>query len=399
MPEILDRCIRDVMATGKTEDEAWGICRAKLNLKEEDRPKKRYSLPDTRDIEGVEVFASGTWNGDKYTEKDLDEMVTAYNETKHEIKPYLKLGHSEKQKLAQRDGLPSLGWIENLRRVGSKLIADFKRIPQKIYDLIERKAYARVSSEVFFDIEVMGKKFKKMLKAVALLGGDTPAVQNLNDIMALYSFKTEDEAKEFCASGGGAGMSFDSDAKVVTYDKYESPMEDKMSDEQLKKLEAELAEYKKGADGLEEMKKKMKALEEENDGLKKELEKLRKKNTELETSVSEHTEKAMNEEVNRIVDGLVNDKKIAPSQKEQAFEMIKEAKLDKTEKKFKVDDKEVGKIDSILKFFESNKIDVNTEETTGDGDRLRDEDKIKKYAEEHKCSYKEAMLALADEGK
>jgi len=108
--------------------------------------KKNFYL---HSINGVEVFASGKWNGDHYTNEDLDEMVKAFNDTGHKIKPFLKLGHNDEQKLLATDGLPSAGWVSNLRRIGDKLVADFVDIPKKIFELISNKAFRKVSSEIF----------------------------------------------------------------------------------------------------------------------------------------------------------------------------------------------------------------------------------------------------------
>ncbi len=131
-------------------------------------------------------FTSGTWNGDVYTDKDLDDMVEAYNDTKANMTPPLKLGHNEEQRALFQDGLPAAGWIGNLYIKAGKLIADFVDIPSRIAQLLERKAYKKVSAEIFWDIEFNGKYYNRMLAGVALLGGQIPAVNNLSDILALY---------------------------------------------------------------------------------------------------------------------------------------------------------------------------------------------------------------------
>jgi len=149
--------------------------------------QKDYDL-ETVDLKGVEIFSAvNNPNGHKYSDKDLEEMVKGFYETKDELKPYLKLGHDEKQKLAQKSGLPALGWVENLRRKGKKLIADFIKVPKKIYELIKAGAYRRISAEIFWNIPINGKKYNRLLKAVALLGADTPACGDLKDIVSLYS--------------------------------------------------------------------------------------------------------------------------------------------------------------------------------------------------------------------
>ena len=76
-------------------------------------------------IKDVEIFSTGTWNGKEITEKDLDNIVDAFSKTKEVVRPFLKLGHDDNQKLIQNDGLPAAGWVENVRKVGGKLRADF----------------------------------------------------------------------------------------------------------------------------------------------------------------------------------------------------------------------------------------------------------------------------------
>ena len=82
--------------------------------------------------------------------------------------------------------MPALGWVTNLRRMGKQLVADFRDVPRAIYDLIKRKAYNRVSAEVYWDYEDAGRKLPRVLKAVALLGAEIPAVTSLAALESLY---------------------------------------------------------------------------------------------------------------------------------------------------------------------------------------------------------------------
>ncbi len=148
---------------------------------------KEFSDVETYEITGVDIFAVGKWNGDKYTVKDLDTLVDNFKKTKKDLKPYLKLGHGSKQKLLREDELPAAGLIDNLRRIGHKLVADFINMPKKVYQLIKRGAYSRVSSEIYPSVKINGEKFGLSLKAVAILGGETPAVSTLDDILTLYA--------------------------------------------------------------------------------------------------------------------------------------------------------------------------------------------------------------------
>lgn len=147
---------------------------AKDQLAAIEAAKKDYAFQ----LEGVEIFAAGKHNGDTYTEQDLDDMVAAAKEL--DFEPAVKAGHDK------RPGAPALGWVRNLRRDGTKLLADFMEMPEVVYNAIKDKLYNRVSAEVYWNFERAGKKFNKALKAVALLGEEVPGVANLKPLHTLF---------------------------------------------------------------------------------------------------------------------------------------------------------------------------------------------------------------------
>jgi hypothetical protein len=134
-----------------------------------------------------EVFASGTWNGDKYSEEDLDNMVENFKLFGSQVKVPLKLGHDDGQKFVQNDGLPAIGWVKDLKKNGSKLVAKIVGIPQKVKNLIDKNAFTRFSSEIIWNFKNSGNIHKRVLSAVALLGADMPAVTSISDMNNLYS--------------------------------------------------------------------------------------------------------------------------------------------------------------------------------------------------------------------
>ena len=144
----------------------------------------------TVDKDGVEVFAVGVWNGDKYSVADLYSMVDAFPKVGFE--PPIKLGHEtgqEDAKTAKRlFGEPALGYVKALRVIGDKLYADLKQIPKKVADLITAGAFKRISSEVYWDYtdDSTGKTFPRVLKAISFLGAKIPALTNLKAIESLY---------------------------------------------------------------------------------------------------------------------------------------------------------------------------------------------------------------------
>ena len=149
-------------------------------------------------ISNLEIFGAGQHNAATgkvtVTEADLDEMVNAFNELNGSnlVKPHLKLGHTEAQKwFGQKDGIPALGWIEKVWRVGNKLMANIADVPSALIDLIRQGRYHNVSAEVYWDagLELNGKKFSRVLSAVSLLGVEMPAVKDLAGLAAAL-FKT-----------------------------------------------------------------------------------------------------------------------------------------------------------------------------------------------------------------
>lgn len=142
---------------------------------------------DLRTVRGVEVFKVGEWNGDKYTTDDIDEMIAAFGSQGYGVP--LKLGHDEVS------GGQAYGWVERIYRVGDTLKADFKDIPAWIFQWVFiDHAYDQVSIEIYFNLKRDGKTFKRALKAVALLGAETPAVSGLAPLRAaIFAEGTEFE--------------------------------------------------------------------------------------------------------------------------------------------------------------------------------------------------------------
>lgn len=181
-------------------------------IKEGDNWVKKKAEPDNYSFE-AEIFSTGTWAGDEFTDKDLDNMVYNFNSLKGEVKPFLKLGHNLKQ---EQDGQPSLGWIDNLKREGSKLIAKFKDVPKIVYDAIKSKRYKRISAEIYFNYkDLSGNIRNKVLRAASLLGADVPEVKDLKDVAVFLSQKDSnlfDHVKEYHFDSEGNYI----DTKIIT---------------------------------------------------------------------------------------------------------------------------------------------------------------------------------------
>ena len=308
--------------------------------------------PRTYDIGGVEIFEAGTWNGDKYTEQDLDDIVVSFNEIGDKLKPYVKLGHTGKQDLLQKDGLPAAGWITGLRRVGKKLIADIKGVPEKVYQLIQAKAYGRVSSEVFWNLKESGKTYRRALKAVALLGADTPAVTSLDDFINLYT-ETDYEKIAICSQMEETQMA-DIDVK-----KYEMEIDNLQT--QLKEYELKLSD-------------KDKQLSEASDKIKQfESEKVA----------------AFSKEVESFLDGAAKEGKITPAQKETLSGIVT------AESFYKIKEFVSAQAAQVPMGEQSEHQEIDkTEKVEGE----ISDDEVKAYMKEHQnISYGDAFTALSRE--
>lgn len=157
-------------------------------------------------------------------------MVTAHQELTS-LEPPLKLGHDDGQALLQKDGYPSAGWLKNVRRSGSKLYGDLKKIPAKLAGLIDAKAYRKLSPEIYWNLKAGGKVYKRAIKALSLLGADIPANLDLKDFASLYAGKDFDAVQSY---------SFEA---VKSYHNKEGTMDA----EQTKELE-QLRQYKADAE-------------------------------------------------------------------------------------------------------------------------------------------------------
>jgi hypothetical protein len=330
---------------------------------------------ELKSLNGVEIFSIGKWNGDEYTHEDLNEMVIAFEENKQGARPYLKLGHDSKQKLLQSDGMPAAGWVNKIYVHGNKLLADFVDIPGKIYALIESRAYRKVSSEIFWNITVGNKKYKRMLAAVALIGADTPGVMNLNDILAMY--KSLENNYEKLGTGDVFDLKF---YKETIMPKTENEI----------KLELELAQQKEKAEKLQAEKKDFTAKQELAEKELADLKEFKKQAEIKEAQLVAEKELAENE---KFYTELLSEKIATPAMKEHIMELLGPDKKEYTANKLSKKDT----IKEILKLSETSK-SVNFANNSQTGDKGNDKDaemekQVQQYMKDNKCNYSQAAKA------
>ena len=144
------------------------------------------------------IFRTGTWNGQEYTEKDLDEMVARFNPDEP---PHILVGHSSDYK--GETMIPSFGRIlGGLKRVGGELIAVGAEFAEELVEWIKKGLYPGRSIELTKDNQIV---------AVGLLGVKPPAVQGLptNDkflegMVLAYAKAGEMRTIEFADPAGAA---------------------------------------------------------------------------------------------------------------------------------------------------------------------------------------------------
>lgn len=137
------------------------------------------------ELRNVEIFRVGTWNGEKFTDSDLNDIVAAFPKQGYRVP--IKLGHKESS------GDKAFGWVSSIRKQGDKLVADLADLPVKVYEAIKARAYDAVSSEIFSNLRRGDAVFKRALKAVALLGSEIPAVAGLKPLRHSFTFPVVSE--------------------------------------------------------------------------------------------------------------------------------------------------------------------------------------------------------------
>ena len=340
---------------------------------------KKHNELETVDIKDRVIFSAGTWNGDTYTEEDIKAIADAFSDLKGQLRPPLKLGHNEGQGMT--DGMPAIGWIDNVRAVGKKLMADFVKVPKKISELLAVGAYRTVSPEIYWNLEMNGKQYPYALKALALLGADIPACKDVSDIMALYS-----EVYAYTAEPG--------DVKAYTIETEDTKMEEK-----IKELEEKIAAYEaeKTTYNTEKAALEAKVTEGEANAatLTAKVDELTKAVTEKDATIAENTAKFAEIEkakkyaaLEARVDKMIADKKLLPANKDKAMRLLSEIDLAKTYK----DGEAEKSVEELVFDLIGTEVKMNTEAESDAGQKLSDDEEIKRVMNDKKCSYKEAYI-------
>lgn len=336
---------------------------------------------EKKSILGKEIFAAGVWNEDNYTVSDLHAMARAYNETKDQYKPFFKLGHNADQSLLEEDGLPSAGWVDNLRVEDDKLVCDIIDIPDVIYKLIHEGAYRYVSSEIYWGVSINGAYYERMLTGVALLGADMPAVMGLNDFANLYKLDARHVRTYTIQNNMEAKMPEAIETPAIETPAIETPVIETLIDADATVIET--VEVEAIVDANQEMAAMIKDLQDKNTKLEADL-------------VAAHGEavtykiKAEESEV----DKFLSDIDIAPAAKEYARALVGPEKKEYSLGKETLNKKEL--LEKIVKIYSIGTVNLDENSVSVvNSDDEQEIEKIRLYAKENGIRFADAYKIIA----
>jgi hypothetical protein len=160
----------------------------------------------TEDLYGVEIVrAGGPYHGigsppqgDYVRREQLEAAAASFAALRGEVNAPVKLGHDDDQPALRsagfgEDGQPAAGWLDNLRVVGDSLVADLRRVPRVVADLVRAGAYRARSIEFVRGYrDRRGQAHPFVITGLALLGAHQPAVSGLTDLVSLYRGELDD---------------------------------------------------------------------------------------------------------------------------------------------------------------------------------------------------------------
>jgi hypothetical protein len=156
----------------------------------EEKPKEpvKKNASDLGECE-MEIFRVGTHNGDEYTAKDLEEIAANFQKLKDEVRPKLKITHREGQEALA--GLASYGDVTEVFTKDvegeKRLFAKVANVPKQVLEWIKGRRFPERSIEIYpeFKLGVDEKSpiYRNVLKAIALLGSEMPAVTGMAPVV------------------------------------------------------------------------------------------------------------------------------------------------------------------------------------------------------------------------
>ena len=339
----MDTCVKKLTKDGKTEEYATSLCKTSIMSQvvpeEKEKPVKVVAAKDTHHIyfsssefekdkvnaskegkllKNVEVFKSGTYKGVEFKNSALDKMVANF----HYLKAFGKFPN-----VPVRADHPAIfgvggvinrvgGYIADLRKVGTKLVADFRITNDEMWERIMEGTYISRSTEIGTYDDNEGTIYSPILFGVAWV--DIPAVEGLSPKFSL---------------------SKDKNVKLLNLNSINSMNKEKTT--LSKETELEKVESEKDATPTKTVKKEKSELKKEEKvetPLKKESTKIKLEEKVEDASFAkqfpkeaEELKKYRVEILENFFDKLVADGKLLPVSKEKCLAFAKDLSAEKLE--------------------------------------------------------------------
>jgi len=232
-----DACV----AANQDKDNPEAYCAAiERNIKEPMPESKETS--NTHTVEGVEIFAAGTWTDSQgqereWTQSDLQTLLDNFNADSQKSNLPIKVGHTDDSfnaRVADELGIPNslligdqgngaarLGYIANVRLDGSTLVADLEGVPNSITQMIEAGLYNAVSVEI--DMPSDGDPH---LSGIAILGAELPAVDTLAALDTAKIFSTSKSPWITLSFKAGQPVQVSPEELAIEFKELDTKMED-----------------------------------------------------------------------------------------------------------------------------------------------------------------------------
>lgn len=133
-------------------------------------PDVEWIYDETREkgtIKNVPIFELGVHRGNNYDTAWADSAISIFsrNKTERSYLPTIILGHTPDNEIVER---PAVGFIDNMRLEGKKIVVDFVDVVKEAFEAIKRGMYP------YRSVEIIRQSF---ITAVALLGGHAPEIK------------------------------------------------------------------------------------------------------------------------------------------------------------------------------------------------------------------------------
>lgn len=324
--EELQKCISRMTKQGKTNGQANEMC--ELSLSNRQKPVKKEkpyrivanldthyvfnsdtkinTAKDGKLIKGIEIFKAGTFKGIEFKVSALDKMVANFHFLKDgDIFPNVPMRADHAGWLGEVGVIDRVGgYVSDLRRVGTKLVADVRTTSEDMLNNITSGKYISRSAEIGGYKDNNGNIYEPILYGFAWV--DIPAVEGLSP---KFSF-SKDKNVNLINLNSNMGK------KIIDAN---FPSEDKLEEVTPEVKEEKVIEEKKEDVEVEEPKEAETVFEEIKVELSKDAIEFSK------AFPNEYAElvKAREDRFSQLIDSFVKGGKITPAIKDDALEFVK----------------------------------------------------------------------------